>query len=107
MKTAGIVAAILFLLLLSVGTLNAGLPPALDSEVYILDGANPLSVGTRSAVTVIDWNNDNKKDLVVGDGTGYVWLFLNQGTDLDPLFNGGSMIESNGVPIRVDISSSG
>ena len=106
MKTIGFVVATAFLFL-SVGTLNAGLPPSLDSEVYIYDGANPLSVGSRSAITVIDWNNDGKKDLVVGDGTGYVWLFVNQGTDLDPLFNGGAKIESNGVPIKVSISSSG
>ncbi len=30
---------------------------------------------------------------------GYIWLYLNQGTNLNPVFIGGSKIESNGTPI--------
>ena len=49
-----------------------------------------------------DWNNDGAKDLLVGEFTGgYVNLFLNQGTDLNPVFNGYSKVESGGVPISV------
>ena len=45
------------------------------------------------------------KDLVVGQFTyGYIWLYLNQGTNLNPVFNGGSKIESNGSPITTSYS---
>ena len=35
---------------------------------------------------VVDWNNDGKKDLIVGDGSGAVSLLLNTGTDDKPTF---------------------
>jgi len=79
----------------------------LEEAVNIRDGSGYLNVGDRSATLVIDWNNDGKKDLVVGDGYGYVWLYLNQGTNIDPVFNGGVKIESSGTAIRVGIASGG
>ncbi len=75
-------------------------PPNLEDGVYVYDGASPLAVGLMSAPTVIDWNNDGKKDLLVGHfDQGYISLYLNQGTDANPVFDGGSLIESNGSPI--------
>jgi hypothetical protein len=98
MKTLTLAIAVLFFSF-GAGALHAGIPP-LDPGEYIYDGPNFLNVDGHSAVTVVDWNNDNKKDLLVGQFTlGYIWLFLNVGTDLNPLFNGGSLIESNGTPI--------
>lgn len=92
------------LILLWAGTLRAD-PPHLESSVYIYDGANPLEVGSYSAPTSVDWNNDGKKDLLVGvyqkstTGLAYILLFLNQGTDQNPAFSGWSYVESNGSPI--------
>jgi len=75
-------------------------PPDLEAGVLIYDGAAPLSVNYHSSVTIVDWNNDGKKDLVVGQFYyGNVWLFLNQGTNSAPLFDGGSLIESGGTEI--------
>lgn len=74
--------------------------PELKDGVKIQDGIASLEVLGCSAPTVADWNNDGAKDLIVGQYTqGYIWLFLNQGTNLNPVFNGGSKIESGGVPI--------
>ena len=65
-----------------------------------MDGSSFLEVTYCSTPTVADWNNDGAKDLIVGQFTsGYIWLFLNQGTNLNPVFNGGSKIESGGTPI--------
>jgi hypothetical protein len=81
--------------------------PGFHPGVGLYDGANLIDVGDSAAPVVIDWNNDGKKDLVVGAaaGGGDVRLYLNQNTDDDPVFNGYSMIESNGVPI--DVTSGG
>jgi len=77
--------------------------PELEKGVYVYDGNLPLEVDRHSSPCVIDWNNDNKKDLVIGQfGYGYIWLFLNQGTDLNPVFNGGSYIYSGSVPISAN-----
>ena len=35
-------------------------------------------------VDVTDWNEDGRKDLVVADGRGWLWLFLNRGTSAAP-----------------------
>ena len=41
---------------------------------------------------VVDWYDDAKKDLVVGDSYGNVTLFLNLGTDAAPEFDGGAKL---------------
>lgn len=49
----------------------------------------------------MDWNNDGLQDIVVGDGPGYVHLYLNKGTAHMPDLDSGSNIEAGGVPINV------
>lgn len=77
-----------------------GEAPELEQGVFIMDKGSPLEVQYCSVPCVVDWNNDGAKDLLVGQFTsGYIWLYLNQGTNLNPLFSGGSLVESNGSPI--------
>ncbi|MHC4942525.1 MAG: hypothetical protein ACYTG7_05835 [Planctomycetota bacterium] len=75
--------------------------PTIERMVYIMDGSDPLDAGRASVPFSVDWNNDGKKDLIVGvfDQRDNVWLFLNKGTDLQPVFAGKKNIESNGKPI--------
>ena len=47
-----------------------------------------------------DWNNDHKKDLVVADGGGAVTLYLNRGTDAQPVLDVGRLVEADGKPIK-------
>lgn len=54
--------------------------------------------------TVVDWNGDGKKDLIVGSFTGEpgnVRLLLNVGTDADPKFDKPTFLEANGQPIKL------
>ena len=84
---------------------EADSPAVLQAGVYIYDGANPILVQDDgypgyAIPTVVDWNNDGKKDLIVGEfDQGYIRLYLNQGTDSNPVFNGYSLIQSGGAPI--------
>ena len=74
--------------------------PELDEGVYIQSGNGPLAVDYYSAPSVIDWNNDGRKDLLVGQYYyGYVWLFLNQGTDAQPAFGAGQQVRAGSQPI--------
>jgi hypothetical protein len=85
--------------LLLAGTVAHALP-VLEPGVYIQNGGTNLQVSYCSAPTVVDWNNDGRKDLVVGQFTsGNVWRFLNVGTDANPVFNGGSLIQCAGTNI--------
>ena len=72
-------------LLLNAGTDAA---PLFSVENYVQNGAVPLSVGFWSAPVVVDWNEDGKKDLLVGNEDGTLRFYRNIGTDASPVFNG-------------------
>ena len=98
MKTITLLVLSLPLLFL-IGASN-GDEPVLEKGVYIYDGTKPMEVDRHSTPEVVDWNNDGKKDLVVGQfGYGRITLFLNQGTDLNPVFNGGAFVKDGGTAI--------
>jgi hypothetical protein len=82
--------------------------PTLLAGVMIQNGGSPLYVDSPgfSAPTAVDWNGDGKKDLVVGQfNGGYVWVHLNQGTDANPVCNGGNeLLLSNGALLSVPAS---
>ncbi len=74
--------------------------PELEQGVYIQAGTKPLTVKPYTAPSVIDWNNDGKKDLLVGQfDEGNIWLYLNRGTDSEPVFTSGVKVLSQGQPI--------
>jgi len=54
---------------------------------YIQANNVDIDVGSLSVPVVNDWNEDGKKDLIVGSDTGYIYLYLNQGTNAAPVFN--------------------
>ncbi|MDH7601162.1 MAG: VCBS repeat-containing protein [Armatimonadota bacterium] len=64
-----------------------------DGEV-VLDELGP---GLRCCVC--DWNNDGKKDLVITNWSGHVYVLLNTGTDEAPAFGKPVQVEANGKPI--------
>jgi hypothetical protein len=45
-----------------------------------------IDIGSRATPGFVDWNNDKKRDLVVGALDGKINIFLNEGTDTVPLF---------------------
>ncbi len=77
--------------------------PNFDPGRYILSNGDPmLGDNIYSAPSVCDWNGDGSKDLLVGVFyTGSVVLFLNQGTNSDPVFGSGTLVEADGAPINV------
>jgi hypothetical protein len=59
--------------------------------------AGPIAVGKRATPFVVDWNADDKKDLLVGAADGKVYLFLNGGTDAAPALAAPVALEAGGV----------
>lgn len=64
-------------------------------------GGRLLRVAAFSTPVVCDWNNDGRKDLVTGDLLGRLHVFLNMGTDGDPVLDGGFLVEVDGVPVML------
>jgi len=68
-------------------------------EFVRLDG-NDIVVPGYSVPSFEDWNGDQLKDLVVGEGgnsfTGKVRVYLNRGTEADPCFTDYSYVRADG-----------
>ena len=51
---------------------------------------------------VADWNGDGKKDLLVGYFyQGWIYLFINSGTNSEPVFNSEEILQASGSTISV------
>ena len=103
MKTL-VIAAAMTLFMAGGGALWASVPGLMDG-VLIESNGNPISVSDMSSATTVDWNNDGKKDLIVGSGDGKIRYYLNTNTDSDPVFSGGVAVRANGVVITVGYAS--
>jgi len=66
------------------------------------NGVN-MKVDTYASVPcVVDWNEDGKKDLLVGCFySGNVYRFLNSGSNSAPVFTTGIMLQADGSVINV------
>ncbi len=61
-----------------------------------------IDVGYNSNPEINDWNEDGKKDLLIGvqTGTGTIRIYLNQGTDANPVFTTYDYAYCAGSPIN-------
>ncbi len=76
--------------------------PAYGPAVVLKDAQGAeMNVGSYCAPHVVDWNGDNKKDLLLGSGEGTLSLCLNEGTDRSPLFSSPKPVEADGAPLDV------
>jgi hypothetical protein len=48
---------------------------------------------------VNDWNNDGKPDLLVADGRGWLFLYINEGSKERPVLGEAKRVQANGKPI--------
>jgi hypothetical protein len=65
------------------------------------DSKESIHVGGRATPAVVDWNNDGRKDLVVGALDGKIRIFINEGTDTEPDFILESFVQENGANLIV------
>ena len=82
----------------------AGAGPKLKQGVKLTAAGEPIDVEVGHLVPCVgDWNSDGKKDLLVGQfKTGAIRLYLNQGTDTEPVFGDFSFLQAGGKQIRLD-----
>ena len=71
--------------------------------VMVKAGGKDLDTGSRATPCVTDWNEDGKKDLVMGNGSGEIFVYLNEGTHQQPVF--GKLLKVNGGSLDVGSDS--
>ncbi|NOQ86906.1 MAG: hypothetical protein GQ554_08515 [Deltaproteobacteria bacterium] len=83
--------------------LGSNTEPVFSSPMVLKD-AEGLEIAVDSYLTpcVVDWNEDNKKDILLGSGGGTLLLCLNQGSDSEPLFATPCSIEVEGIELDVE-----
>jgi hypothetical protein len=85
--------------------INTDADPKFDGGTFLQVGApgskTDISVGGRATPLVADWNNDGKKDLLVGDINGKISLYLNEGTDAAPDFRVRVYVQNSGADLVV------
>ncbi|MBI4778078.1 PQQ-binding-like beta-propeller repeat protein [Candidatus Desantisbacteria bacterium] len=69
---------------------------------------SPLQLGEFSVPFVVDWDNDHKKDLIIGDVDGFVTYFRNSGTNTNnPKFSSGFRPQRTGPQGMMDVKVDG
>jgi TolB-like protein len=82
--------------------------------VMVKAAGKDVDTGSRASTCVTDWNEDGKKDLVIGNGSGEIFVYLNEGTNQQPAFgkplklnNGRLDVGSNSSPEAADWDGDG
>ena len=79
--------------------------PLFTSPLEIEIEGNAVDVGSFAAPFVTDWNGDGKQDLLVGDGDGFIHLYLDVSTTGEPQLMPAGLIQVNGQDLQVDEGS--
>lgn len=69
---------------------------------YKLMDSTTLKVGANSQPAVVDWNGDDKKDLLLGSELGYVYVYPNQTDDSWPMFQACETLRAAGDHIYLN-----
>jgi len=68
--------------------------PVLRATGFLEDRV--LGVGLKSYPYVVDWDADGKRDLLVGDHDGFIYVYLNEGAPEEPAFGRATRLKSVG-----------
>ncbi len=85
--------------------INTDTDPSFDGGTLIEVGPagskTAIDVGQRTTPVVVDWDNDGRRDIVVGSKDGVVRLYRNTGTDAAWDFESAEMILDGGIDLVV------
>lgn len=74
--------------------------PRFADPVLVEDNGVPIDVGYYAAPMMFDWNQDGRKDMVVGQfGSGMIRFYPNVGEDSAPAFAGYEFLYASGGQI--------
>jgi hypothetical protein len=65
----------------------------------------PLAVTSFCSPCIVDWDDDNRKDILLGSGSGDLVLYRNEGSEDEPLFSPQMKVEVDDEAINVASSA--
>lgn len=80
---------------------NTNTHPILFSGTYVGTAGADLTVGERATPVAADWNGDNKKDLLAGSMDGSIRVFINEGTDSEPVMKPPYILKAGGRDFNI------
>ena len=89
--------------------LNIGGPsaPHFADYFYVQSNGSDLTLPAEGCLgcfpRVVDWDDDMRKDLLVGVSNGTIRIYLNTGTDEDPTFDSGTTIRVGMPAVALDV----
>ncbi|MFH1718307.1 MAG: dockerin type I domain-containing protein [Planctomycetota bacterium] len=109
MKRLTMATSILFALISNSGEgLASDSPLNLGPEELVRADGMDITVPGYSVPSFEDWNGDNLKDLIIGEGEGFgdakVRVYINIGTESDPQFSDYFYAQSNGTDLTCPAS---
>ncbi|MFH1861206.1 MAG: VCBS repeat-containing protein, partial [bacterium] len=69
--------------------------PILTDMGHLQSGGADIDVSQLAIPVVNDWNEDERKDLIIGNDNANMRVYLNTGTNQNPAFSGFSYLETN------------
>lgn len=75
---------------------NTNSHPLLFSGKYVRAAGEDIDVGERAAPVATDWNGDGKKDLLAGSMDGSIRVFINAGSDSEPIMKSPYFLKAGG-----------
>jgi len=75
--------------------------PVFSGYTNLQAAGSDINVGIRATLDVVDFDADGLRDLIMGDGNGKIWQYINTNTDPDalPTFSTSSYLQSQAVNI--------
>ncbi|MBI5664407.1 MAG: VCBS repeat-containing protein [Nitrospirae bacterium] len=81
--------------------INTNSHPILHSGKYIRAAGTDIDVGERAAPVADDWNGDGKKDLLAGSMDGAIRVYINAGTDSEPVMKPPYLLQAGGGDFNI------
>ena len=81
--------------------MHAESTPFFTDANQLIGGGIPIDLGNHAVTRLVDWDADLDDDLLVGDGDGSVWIFINEPLqDGSAMFASGEKIQASGEDIN-------
>lgn len=79
--------------------INTDADPQFNGYTYLQMGGIDYLPDFTVVPLIVDWNEDGKKDMLVGTDVGYIELLINEGSNAAPIYNAATRLQESGADL--------